>query len=329
MDESRRYVVRPDEEGTRLDRFCSSRMPDHSRSQFQKLNASGRIAVNARERADHHVVHAGDIVEVRLPAADGENDRPVPQDIPLCILYEDDDLIVINKSAGIVVHPAHGNRDGTIVNALLGRGTRLASLGGVTRPGIVHRLDKDTSGVLVVAKSNTAYAGLADQIKSRTIEKVYHAIIWGNLGVDGLTVDRPIGRHPSDRKKMAVVSRGGKQAISQMFVVDSFIHFEYIRVVLNTGRTHQIRVHLSSLSRPILGDPVYGGRKKKASLKSQREKGMMEKLLSIMERQALHASSISFSHPVTGKRLAFRSALPADMRLTLETLFIEDHVQGG
>lgn len=326
---TRRFDVSQDEEGMRLDLFCAAKLPDRSRNQIQKLNSAGYITVNAVKRSHHYALHAGETVAIEVAPASDEPVPPVAQDIPLAVLHEDDDLVVVNKQAGLVVHPAHGNRDGTLVNALLGRGTRLASIGGPERPGIVHRLDKETSGVIVIAKNDTAYAGLADQIRDRTMERVYHAIVWGRCGRDVLVIDEPIGRHPVHRKRMAVVECGGREAISQIFVMDSFNHFEYIRVVLKTGRTHQIRVHLSNMSNPILGDPVYGGRRKKGNIKSTHVKGVYEKLLKIMTRQALHASSLAFVHPVTGRRLLFKTALPADIRSALEVLFIDDLVQGG
>lgn len=328
-DNTRRFIVSPDEEGMRLDLFCAAQLPDFSRSRIQKLNTAGHITVDAVKRSHHYALASGESVEIEIEPAADEIVPPVAQDISLAVLYEDDDLVVINKQAGLVVHPAHGNRDGTLVNALLGRGTRLASLGGPERPGIVHRLDKETSGVIVIAKNDSAYTGLAAQIRDRTMERVYHAIVWGSFGRDALIIDKPIGRHPAHRTKMAIVERGGREASSQIFVVDSFNHFEYIRVVLKTGRTHQIRVHLSSMSNPILGDPVYGGRRKKGNIKSARVKGMFEELFKIMSRQALHASSLGFVHPVTGRRLLFKTALPVDMRAALEVLFIDDLGQGG
>jgi 23S rRNA pseudouridine1911/1915/1917 synthase len=328
-DNTRRFVVAQDEAGMRLDLFCAAHLPEYSRNQIQKLNSTGSITVNAERRAHHFALRAADSVEVTIIPAETESVLPVAQKIPITLLYEDDDLVVVNKAAGMVVHPAQGNRKDTLVNALLGRGMRLASLGGPERPGIVHRLDKDTSGVLVIAKSDAAHAGLARQMRERSVERMYHAITWGTLGIDALIIDKPIGRHPVHRKKMAVLEGGGREAVSQIFVMDSFNHFEYIRVVLKTGRTHQIRVHLSHMSHPVLGDPVYGGRRKKGTIKSALVKATFEKLLKIMPRQALHASSLAFSHPVTGQRLLFRTALPADMRSALEVLFIEDLVQGG
>jgi 23S rRNA pseudouridine1911/1915/1917 synthase len=205
---------------------------------------------------------------------------------------------------------------------------RLAGLGGPQRPGIVHRLDKDTSGLLVVTKTDAAYGAMVARLKDKEIRKEYHAIIHGNLGREEMTVDAPIGRHPVHRQKMTVVRGGGKEAVSQLFVVDSYTHFDYIRVTTFTGRTHQIRVHLSHVSRPLLGDPLYGGgRRRKGHSAGPRTKDTHEKLSKIMTRHALHASLLSFLHPVSLRRLTFRAALPTDMRLALEFIYRDDRIK--
>jgi len=313
-------VVSPEEEGLRLDVFCAARLGEFSRSQIQKLIKAGRVLVGTASRPPSFILESGDEVRLDIPPAPAET-GPTPQDIPLRVVFEDDDLIVINKDAGVVVHPAEGNREGTVVNALLGRGVELSGLGGQNRPGVVHRLDKDTSGALVLAKTDRAYSGLARQIGARELHKTYHAIVWGHLGVPAQRIDAPIARHPVHRQKMAVAKRGGREALTEVFLVDTFEHFDYIRVITVTGRTHQIRVHLSHVAHPILGDSVYGGRRTKAPRENAVGRARMGALLKLMRRQALHASSISFVHPVTGKRLGFKTALPEDMRSALELLY--------
>jgi 23S rRNA pseudouridine1911/1915/1917 synthase len=313
-------VVGEDDNALRLDVFCVARIDSLSRNQIQKANKRGEITVDGVNRPDHYALSVGEVVTVAMPEPVGAPAPPVPQDIPLSVAYEDDDILVINKHAGIVVHPAHGNWEGTVVNAVLGRGSTLSTLGGGERPGVVHRLDKDTSGLMVLAKSDMAYKGLSEQIKTRHIAKTYHAIVWGNLGVEQRTIDAPIGRHPVHRQKMAVDPNRGREALTKVLVVDSFEHFDYIRVTTVTGRTHQIRVHLTHISHPILGDPVYGGQRKRGLQSIKRTKDQISALLKIMPRQALHASKLAFEHPVSGQSLSFKTALPEDMWLVLESL---------
>lgn len=299
--------------------FLSRRVEEISRSQIQRLNSEGLITVDGVVRPDHYQLKPGDTVILRVPPA-ARIDPPRAQHIALAVVYEDDDLIVINKQAGIVTHPAQGNREGTLVNAILGRGSGLASLGGPERPGIVHRLDKDTTGVMVVAKSDAAYQGLSEQIKARQVEKTYHAIVWGNLGAPEQVIDAPLARHPVHRQKIAVAQRGGRPAVTQVFVVDTFDQFDYIRVIPVTGRTHQIRVHMMHISHPILGDSVYGGRQRKRFSSNARLRRRVDILLRVMSRQALHATRLRFVHPVSGKPMDFKTGLPEDMRAALEIL---------
>jgi len=315
--------VSPTDDGLRLDVFCAAHIESHSRNQIQKLNAEGRIFVDDARRAHHYKVTEGESIRVELPP---EVDRtaPVGEPIDLSVVFEDDDILVVNKAAGMVVHPAHGNREGTLVNAVLGRGSALSSLGGEDRPGIVHRLDKDTSGVMVVAKTDAAYRGLVDVIKAREMNKIYHAISWGNLGVRHRTIDSEIMRHPVHRQKMKVVESGGRPALTEVFMVDSFSHFDYIRVLTLTGRTHQIRVHLSSISHPILGDMVYGARRHRGLSSNAGVRSGILKLQKTMQRHALHATTLSFAHPITGHRMSFKVAIPDDMREVLETLHRTD-----
>ena len=320
------FVVSPAEEGLRLDVFCASRLEGYSRNRIQKLIKSGAVLVDFTRRPASHAVRTGESVRIEIPAPESSGAEPQPQDIPLRVVFEDADIVVVNKHAGIVVHPAAGNRDGTVVNALLGKGIRLSSVGGQDRPGVVHRLDKDTSGLLVLAKTDGAYRGLADQISARKVRKIYHAIVWGHLGTRARKIDAPIARHPVDRKKMAVARRGGRAALTEVFVVDTFAHFDYIRVNIVTGRTHQIRVHLAHISHPVLGDPVYGGRRSRGLPADAVGRARLGRIVQMIERQALHASAISFDHPVTGQLLEFATALPDDMRSVLEALYRYDKI---
>jgi 23S rRNA pseudouridine1911/1915/1917 synthase len=330
MDAGRlELLVGEPEAGERLDRFCAAALPALSRTQVQALNAAGGILVNGRRRPDSHPVGAGDSIHIDadlLPRREARGGGPAAQRIDVSVVYEDDALVVVNKAAGLVVHPAHGNWDGTLVNALLGRGTALAGLGGGDRPGVVHRLDKDTSGVIVLAKTDAAYRALAADIKERRFDKTYHAIVWGNVRAPRVTVDEPLARHPVHRQRMAVVA-GGRPATTEVIVVDTYYHFDYIRASTRTGRTHQIRVHLAHIGNPLLGDAVYGGRRQRIRTGRDRAREAMERLAKIMRRHALHASELSFTHPDTGQRMRFATALPADMRLALEVLYREDRAK--
>ncbi len=325
-----RFTVSAQEQGLRLDRICAGRSGDLSRNQIQRLNEAGGVSVDGRVRPDSYLVRAGEVVELdrdRLVPPGLEDGTPEPEDIPISVVYEDSDIAVVNKPAGMVVHPAHGNWRGTLVNALLGRGTTLASLGLPERPGIVHRLDKDTSGLMVVARTDAAYRLLSAAIKSHHFHKEYHAIAIGHIGARATVVDAAISRHPVRRQQMAVDERKGKPARSELFVVDSYSHLDYIRVIACTGRTHQIRVHLAHIGHPILGDPVYGGRKLKGRTSHTRLKTTFDRLLKTLTRHALHASQLSFSHPGTGKKVTFKTALPEDMRAAIEILQREDRTK--
>jgi len=330
MDEEliRTLLVPPEEAGRRLDAFCASRLAGLSRNRFQKLNRAGRVRVDGRIRSDHYRLKGGERVEIAFEPPAPELPLPAPTELPFSVVYQDEQLVVVNKPAGMVVHPAHGHREDTLVNALLAAGIELPPYPSPLRPGIVHRLDKDTSGLLVVAKTERAYLELARQVSQREVERIYHGIVWGNLGRRHLQVAEPIGRHPVHRKKMAVVA-AGREAKTELFVMDSFVHFDYIRAVIHTGRTHQIRVHLSHLSHPILGDPTYGGRRKRGVGSDPRTRRTVEKLLKIMGRQALHASVLAFRHPLTSSRMRFVAALPDDMIAALEVLYREDRYEGG
>jgi len=320
------FSIEAGEAGTRLDRVCAARLNTLSRNQIQSLNREGAITIGGRRRPDSYAVREGERVEIVLPEKNG-GEIPRGEDIPLPVVFEDDYVIVVNKPAGLVVHPAHGNWSGTLVNALIGRGTRLPAMRGSHRPGIVHRLDKDTSGLMVVAKTDEAFLELTKTIKNGDLHKEYHGIVVGNLGKPRLTVDLPIGRHPTKRQRMAVTPGAGKEALTELFVVDSYEHFDYIRVTTFTGRTHQIRVHLSHLAHPLLGDAVYGGRKKRGKSSSPQHRATFEKLKKILSRHALHASKLRFQHPVTNLEMVFSSALPHDMQNALEVIYREDRIK--
>lgn len=284
-------IVISEESGIRIDAYLAGSLKELSRSYIQKLVDNGSIKVNNKEVKSNYKIKAGDIIDVDIP-------QPVelqvePQDIKLDIVYEDDDVIVINKPQGMVVHPAVGNYSGTLVNALLKHCRNLSGINGVMRPGIVHRIDKDTSGILLVAKNDVAHRSLAKQIKEHTVNRRYIALVEGVIKVEKGTIEGSIGRHPVDRKKMDVVA-GGKHAITHFNVIERFKSFTLIEAKLETGRTHQIRVHMAHIKHPVVGDPVYGVRNQKFSLKGQ----------------ALHAAVIGFLHPRTGDYMEFKAPLP-------------------
>lgn len=288
------FVAGPQDVGQRMDRWLSGCCTELSRSALQALMEQGSVL-----RAGHPVnkkdkVMAGDTVQVILP--DPQPIEAQPQDIPLNIVYEDNHLLVVNKPKGMVVHPAPGNPDGTLVNALLFHcAGGLSGIGGAIRPGIVHRIDKDTSGLLVVAKDDATHQGLSEQMAVHDIHRVYHAVVYGNLKEDTGTVDAPIGRDPRDRKKMAVTPNNSKPARTHWQVLERFGNFTYIACRLETGRTHQIRVHMAHIGHPLAGDAVYGPRSG----------------LRFLNGQCLHAKELGFRHPITGEMLRFDSDLPA------------------
>ena len=291
-------------DGWRLDRALADAVPTLSRERLKVLIASGAVARDGTLHRDPAKrAAAGDIFAVTVPdPAVAHNE---PQDIPLVVAYEDDHLIVIDKPAGLVVHPAAGNLDGTLVNALLHhcRGS-LSGIGGVARPGIVHRIDKDTSGLMVAAKTDRAHVGLARQFADHSIDRRYRAIVGGVPRPASGTVDAPLARSPSNRKKIAIVS-GGKRAVTHYATVQKLDGAALVECRLETGRTHQVRVHMASIGHALLGDPVYG-----------RTKGNQKALLDTLgfRRQALHAAHLGFIHPIDSLALAFESAMPADMQ---------------
>jgi len=264
-----------------------------------------------------HQVSPGEIVHVALPQAPPP--EVLPENIPLSILYEDEHLLVVDKPAGMVVHPAYGHYTGTLVNALLYHCNVLVTLRDVTRPGIVHRLDKDTSGLLVVAKNDAVHARLARQFARRTIEREYHALVWGLFREQTGVIEAHLGRSKADRKKMAVVP-DGKAAITEYAVLERFRYLTLLSLRLRTGRTHQIRVHLAHIHHPVFGDPSYNGRQIAWGPGTPGQKAEVQRLLKILPRQALHARTLGFVHPVSGHHVSFESPLPSDMLQVLEIL---------
>lgn len=302
--------------GQRLDVYLTERLPDLSRSRIQHLIEQGHIRVAGREVKSRYKVRPGDVVTVEVPPP-----QPVavkPETIPLDILYEDDDLLVINKPSGLVTHPAPGSPSGTVVNAVLAHCPHLSGIGGELRPGIVHRLDKDTSGLLVIAKNDTAHRHLARQIQARTAQRRYLALLVGDLQPDERVVDAPIGRHPVDRLRLTVTDRHGRPARTTFRVRERFGDFTLVEAQLHTGRTHQIRIHASHIGHPVVGDPVYGQRtaRKYAPVHDP----TLQALIEALPGQALHAAELTFVHPRTGETLHFTAPLPEEMQALLEYL---------
>ncbi len=318
MEKVLKAKVEPEADGLRLDVFLARTWPELSRSQARRLVDGGAVRVGgAHRRASFHLA-AGDEVAVILP--EPEPSTLQPEAIPLDIVYEDGYLLVVNKPAGLTVHPAAGARRGTLVHALLHHCDDLSGIGGVLRPGIVHRLDKGTSGLLVVAKTDEAHRSLAEQIRERSLKRLYRALVWGRPHADEGVVDAPVGRHPTDRKKMAVVASGGKNAATHFKVVGCYKLLSLLELKLETGRTHQVRTHMAHLGCPVFGDPEYGGRRK--ALNSLRGRFAREAaaLLKGIDRQALHAWRLSLVHPAHGRRCEFTAPLPEDIKWVLERL---------
>ena len=306
MDKNKYYVTE-DSAGERLDTFISEKI-DLTRSQIQKLVRSGLITVNDIPVKTSYKVKSGDCIEIVLPQE--QEDKLIPENIPLDVIHEDDHIIVINKAAKMVLYPAAGNKSGTLMNALAARCKKLASIGAPLRPGIVHRLDKETSGAIIIAKDNRAYYSLVDQFKDRRITKIYMALLYGNPGKDQGEITSRIGRSPSDRKKMSTRSKRGKEAVTRFEVIKRLKYAALARIHIITGRTHQIRVHFASIGHPVLGDKTYG---KKTSLKID------QKLIHV-PRQMLHAKYLKLSHPATGKVMEFEAPMPEDMEKTIKEL---------
>lgn len=290
-------------ESARCDVYIAKYSPSLTRSSLKRLFDTDMILVNGKSVRASYKLKDGDAIEITLPPAKLLEAKA--EDIPLDIVYEDNDVLVINKPRGMVVHPAAGNEDGTLVNAVMHHcGDNLSEINGVLRPGIVHRIDKDTTGLLVVAKNNSAHLRLTEQLSDHTLGRTYFAIVHGNINEDTLTVDAPIARSEQDRKKMAIARKGGRDARTHITVLERFGKYTYIKCNLETGRTHQIRVHTKHIGHPILGDKTYGPKKEEFSLSGQ----------------LLHAACIAFIHPQSGEKVSFSAPLPEDFKNTLDKI---------
>jgi len=303
------FSVSAESEGQRLDRFLVAVLADHSRSQIQKLIADGHVRVAARDARANLAVRAGDRVVVDLPPAARASAEA--EAMPLDILHQDSDIVVVNKPPGMVVHPAAGHASGTLVNALLHHVTDLSGIGGELRPGIVHRLDRGTSGVMVVAKNDTAHQELSRQFQDREVEKEYIALVWGEVQA-GRRIDAAIGRDPVHRQKMSARSRRAREAVTRITRAFHMPGLTLCQVTIHTGRTHQIRVHLSAIGHPIVGDALYGG-------VHRRVPGDI-RAVTRLQRPFLHAARLAFNHPRDGRRMEFTADLPPDLQDVLDAL---------
>ena len=304
-----RLTAKAEDSGIRLDQMLTTHLDNRTRSQIQRLIKSGQVHVGLRPARASTILHCGDVVTLRVPAPIPA--EPSPEALGVEIMYDDVDIVVVNKPAGMVVHPAAGHSKGTLVNALLHQVKDLSGIGGTLRPGIVHRLDRGTSGVMVVAKHDQAHTKLSDQFKKREVEKTYIALVWGTVQT-GRRVDLPIGRDPTHRKKMSARATRPRQAVTRVIKADHLKGVSLLHIAIDTGRTHQIRVHLNAIGHPVVGDPLYGGRRRnpephlRAVLK--------------LNRPFLHATCLEFAHPRDGHQVRFISALPPDLESTLTEL---------
>jgi len=302
MKEKRSFLINPQEEDIRIDKLLTAKLEGYSRAKIQRLIEMGQVELSGSVIKGNVKGKAGDIVEIFLP--EEEQLQILPEAIPLDIIYEDEDLLIINKPQGLVVHPAAGNKQGTLVNALLHYYPPIKEVNEHLRPGIVHRLDKDTSGLMVVAKNSMSFQKLGAQLKAYQVKRRYLALVYGRIAEDGGKIEAPIGRHPTDRKRMAIVNKGGKYALTEYWVKERFEKHSYLEVGLHTGRTHQIRVHLAYIGHPILGDQVYGGKKKHSGINVQ----------------MLHAFQLGLNHPRKGNWLEFTAPLPERFKTELTQL---------
>jgi 23S rRNA pseudouridine1911/1915/1917 synthase len=306
---ARQLLVEPEHDGSRLDNFLTALLPDQSRSHVQRLIKDGSVTGPLTVLRPSTPVRTGQVYAVDVPAPVAA--RPEPEALPLRIIFQDEHLLVVDKPAGMVVHPAAGHSSGTLVNALLHHVTDLSGIGGEMRPGIVHRLDRGTSGVMVVAKNDRAHQELSRQFSDREIDKEYIALVWGVVQA-GRRIDDPIGRDPAHRQKMSTRSRRARQAVTRVLTATHYKGVSLLKVAIATGRTHQIRVHLSAIGHPIVGDPTYGGlhRRTLANLRAVQR----------LERPFLHAAHLAFTHPADGRRVHFDSPLPPDLQAVLDDI---------
>jgi 23S rRNA pseudouridine1911/1915/1917 synthase len=309
-------TVEPDQDGVRLDNFLTALLPDQSRSHVQRLIKDGRVTGPVGALRPSTPVRAGQVYEVDIPLP--RTAAPEPEAIPLRIVYEDEHLVVLDKPAGMVVHPGAGHSGGTVVNALLHHVKDLSGIGGELRPGIVHRLDRGTSGLMVVAKSDAAHQELSRQFSDREVDKEYIALVWG-LVLAGRRIDAPIGRDPADRQKMSTRARRARSAVSRVTAARHYQGVSLLKVAIATGRTHQIRVHLSAIGHPIVGDATYGG--------VHRRTASHLRAVQRLERPFLHSARLAFTHPADGRRVEFDSPLPLDLQAILDD--IEEREEAG
>lgn len=305
--------VTADAAGERLDRFLAAHLAELSRTQIQRLIQEGHVRLEAGAATPRYRVREGDTISLNIPAP--RPARPIAEDLPLQIVYEDDDLVVVDKPVGMVVHPAPGHYTGTLVNALLFHCQALSGVGGEERPGIVHRLDKDTSGLMLVAKHDQSHRYLSAQLKSRQLQRRYVALVLGRMPDSEGVIDAPIARHPRQRQKMAVIRPQGREARTHYEVRETFGPLHLLRLSLETGRTHQIRVHLAHIGRPVIGDPVYG-----PGPVHLPHYPMVQSAIRSFPRQALHAEHLRFQHPKTEDWMAFSAPVPSDMATLLQRL---------
>jgi 23S rRNA pseudouridine1911/1915/1917 synthase len=308
--QARRLTVEPEHDGARLDNFLTALLPEQSRSHVQRLIKDGRVQASPpRALRASTAVHAGQTFTIEIP--DAAPVEAMPEALPLLIVFEDPDLVVLDKPAGMVVHPAAGHSTGTLVNALLHHVKDLSGIGGELRPGIVHRLDRGTSGLMVVAKNDRSHQELARQFRDREVEKEYVALVWGVVHA-GRRIDAPIGRDPEQRQKMSTRARRARTAVTRVTFARHLTGASLLKVAIATGRTHQIRVHLSAIGHPIVGDPVYGGvhRRVPANLRAVQR----------LDRPFLHSAHLSFTHPGDGRRVEFDAPLPPDLQGVLDDI---------
>jgi len=317
--EVREIIVPPEHEGTRLDTFLGRVCPDRSRTFFQHLIKNGKVTVDGRLEPGKHVVSPGEVVVVHIPPP--EEPWPVPQPLPIDILYEDDQVLVVNKAAGMVVHPAAGNPDGTLVNALLHHCRHLSGIGGVRRPGIVHRLDRDTSGVMVVAKTDKAHASLARQLQQRKMGRHYIALVLGVLHEDERTIEGALGRDPTCRIRRKVGGESPREAVTYVRTVRRGFSCTLLDVRLGSGRTHQIRAHLAHIGFPIVGDELYGGATKRLLERLKPDQADFRRALSGLNRPFLHAWRLQFGHPSRGGHRIFHAPPPEALNRVLVAAF--------
>lgn len=316
-------IVDLENEGVRLDAYLASQCADISRSAIRRMIDDGCVMVDGVVQKPSYKVKEADAVQYEIP--DAKPTDMAAEDLPIEIVYEDDDMIVINKPRGMVTHPAPGSPAGTVVNAILARCGTLSSVGGIERPGIVHRLDKDTSGLMMIAKTDAAHKSLQSQIQARTAERKYLALVWGNPRFENAIVDAPIGRHPADRKKMAVITSTeykSRNAVTELKVVNRYGTFALVEAKLQTGRTHQVRVHLAYAGYPVVGDPLYSGNRR---LQTGRQTYVLpvNRMIDALGGQALHAYSLSFTHPRTNERMEFITEMPSGMKSLADFLEAE------